>query len=129
MTLIIAEEDRWKGDFTTRSGRKHLKPLQYWKGEKVNYGRGPGLAVIKEVVRIEDEPKAPLGSRNRGRARSQSVKPKVDTVQEEAGWDEETEPVGLVTEFATNREIQRRKSFPQNRSLTDTQVWLIPAID
>ena len=105
------DETQYRGDFTTRSGRKHFKPLDWWRGEKFNYGRGPGLPVIKEVVHLEDDDKRPLGARKRGNTRngrSVSTAP-VAEPDEGDGWDEATEPIGLVKEFSTDRDIQRRE--------------------
>lgn len=65
-------------------------------------------------MRLEKDVKQPLGSKHRGRARSQSARPKrngSDDPERESfdGLDNETEPIGQVQEFATGRDIQRRE--------------------
>lgn len=112
------------GDFVSRrSGRQHFKPLAYWRGEKFEYQRGNYLPVIKEVVHIPEEHIEPFAARNkRSRTgRSESVRPTNGHANghtnghggthepEEAGWDDGTDPIGLVKEFPSGRETHRRE--------------------
>ncbi|KAE8540611.1 hypothetical protein D1P53_002974 [Cryptococcus gattii VGV] len=100
-------DDGYHGNFVTRrSGRQHYKPLEFWRGEKVEYMRGPGCAVIKEIITIPEDPPIPLAarrSRKNGRTRSGSVaagkRKREDSVEDEEGWDHKTEPTGLVQDY------------------------------
>jgi centromere protein C len=105
-----------EGDFTMRrSGRQHFRPLEYWRGEKFEYTRGQYGAQIKEVVKIAPDVVEPLTNRYKrgrsGRARSGSTKPSASVDPNEAleGWDELTDPIGVVKEFPSNAEIERRE--------------------
>ena len=109
-----------------RSQREHYKPLEYWRGEKLVYGRthhsGPILVPqIKEIIRIPKEVPVPLrAKRKRGastRARSQSktltavedpIPPALPVVDPEAGWDDDTEAKCTVIHFTTREEVDRR---------------------
>ena len=110
-------EDGYSGDFTIRrSGRKHFAPLKYWLGEKFEYASGPGLAVIAEVVRTPTEHVEPLGAKRKRSGRSQSVRADRNgraassmAPPEEEGWDDNTEPIGLVKDYTTEQDIERRE--------------------
>ncbi|KAF9014255.1 Mif2/CENP-C like-domain-containing protein [Cyathus striatus] len=111
-----------------RSERAHIKPLEWWRGEKVVYGlpstpRGPVLvAPIKEIVRIPKEAPAPLrptGKKKRGRSKSAKLEKGegeeeeihfriVETENPEEGWDDDLEPQNIVWDYETQREVQRR---------------------
>ncbi|KAF5323945.1 hypothetical protein D9611_008285 [Ephemerocybe angulata] len=75
------KENRDYREGVRRSTREHYKPLEYWRGEKVVYGRDnvqkkvlvPTITEI--IIRIPKEPPAPLGKRKRGRSRSKSMAP------------------------------------------------------
>ena len=119
LILRTDDEDGVHGDFVSRrSGRQHFKPLAYWRGEKFEYTRGPALPVIKEVVHIPPEYVEPFAAqRKRGRTgRSQSVRRghgnggsgRGSDEPEEAGWDEGTNPVGVVKD-PSGRELYRRE--------------------
>ncbi|WVN87138.1 uncharacterized protein L203_102314 [Cryptococcus depauperatus CBS 7841] len=100
------DDNGWQGNFKTRrSGRQHYRPLDWWRGEKVEYARGHGLAVIKEIVTIPEEPIEPLASRRRKGGRAASTNEGADEAKkrkrgkdpnDETGWDDLTEPAGLV---------------------------------
>lgn len=112
-------DDGYHGNFVTRrSGRQHYKPLEFWRGEKVEYMRGPGCAVIKEIITIPEDPPIPLAarrSRKNGRARSGSVaagkRKREDSVEDEEGWDHKTEPTGLVQDYPFGEECYRSGLF------------------
>ena len=109
-----------------RSQREHYRPLEYWRGEKLVYGRtahsGPILVPqIKEIIRIPKEASVPLGTtkRKRGstRARSQSkaidavepvIPPALPVVDPEEGWDDNTEAKCTVIHFTSKEEVDRR---------------------
>lgn len=108
-----------------RSQREHYRPLEYWRGEKLVYGRtshsGPILVPqIKEIIRIPKEASVPLGTkRKRGstRARSQSklveamegvIPPALPVVDPEEGWDDNTEAKCTVIHFTSQEEVERR---------------------
>lgn len=73
--------------------------------------------MIKEVVHIPVEPVEPYAAKHkRSRTgRSLSVKPGNghghggSYMPEEMGWDDGTDPIGVVKEFPSGREIYRRK--------------------
>ncbi|TRM59181.1 Mif2/CENP-C like-domain-containing protein [Schizophyllum amplum] len=119
------KENRPIVEGTRRSSRPHIKPLEYWRGEKYVYGRteshAPVLtAPIKEIRRIAPEPVVPLGQkRRRGTAkpRSKSAAGKTATpapasavgpANPEEGWDDETDPFGFINDIDLNEEVKRR---------------------
>ena len=100
-----------------------MKPLKWWMGERVVYGRRETgvtmVPVIKDVIRIPEEDPGPLhkksGGRSKPRSRSKSAAPKANDDEEdlqgvnpEEGWDDNTDPVGVVLDFVGGKEIQRR---------------------
>ncbi|WWD16350.1 hypothetical protein CI109_100776 [Kwoniella shandongensis] len=124
-----ADEDRqdgYHGDFVTRrSHRQHFKPLAFWRGEHFEYQPGPGLAVIKEVVQYPQEAARPLGAQKRGRSgRSVSVAPgakskkrgnsgDTDDEDTEEGWDNQTDPTGIIVAYPGDEEIHRKIAAPK----------------
>jgi hypothetical protein len=40
-----------------RSKRRKVRPLQYWRGERVDYGRAPGAAVPEGVPPLPPQPR------------------------------------------------------------------------
>ena len=118
--LTVEENGEYEGDFVCRrSGRRHFKPLKYWQGEHFEFEKGQYQPAIAEVVHVPEMPAEYLGSKRKRSGRSRSNKPsRGDTVDtgngrwgEEEGWDHETEPVGIVKDFITSNEIQRRESY------------------
>jgi centromere protein C len=102
-----------------RRGRRHrYKPLEWWRQEKVVYGRREsGLTLvpqIKEIVRIPHEPVKPLGKagkRKRGvvfRGKSQG---RETSFNPEEGWDENTPTNATVIDYDTQEEVSRRVAF------------------
>lgn len=126
------DENQYVGDFVMRrSGRTHMAPLEYWRGEKVAYGRGHGLAEVKEVIRLQPEVRPSLSKSRAARARSGSEKPKRQVTEDKEnfeGWDDNTDPVGHVTEFATGKDIQRSASWRQCERNADGQESLLRRI-
>ena len=84
------------GSRTTRSGRTSVKPLAYWRNERIVYGEDAAgtkerylLPTIKEVIRTE-EVEPPRGRKaTKGRSKAAGRKRTLEDVEEE---DEELEP-------------------------------------
>jgi centromere protein C len=84
------------GSRTTRSGRTSVKPLAYWRNERIVYGEDDAgtkerylLPTIKEVIRTEDvEPPRPRKA-TKGRSKAAGRKRALEDVEEE---DEDLEP-------------------------------------
>jgi centromere protein C len=109
-----------------RSQREHYRPLEYWRGERLVYGRtrnsGPILVPqIKEIIRIPKEVPVPLGAKRKrsatARPRSHSraleaaedsIPPALPVVNPEEGWDDNTEAKCTVIHFTTKEEVERR---------------------
>lgn len=115
-----------------RSTREHIKPLEWWRGERYVYGRDrsttPGpvyVAPIKEIMRIPKEPAIPLGSkrkRSSGRARSKSrmvEQPPVGYNPEE-GWDDNTSDIGVILEYPGGEDKERREQIQSVFSKSST---------
>ncbi|RDB22191.1 Centromere protein 3 [Hypsizygus marmoreus] len=120
------KENRDYREGIRKSAREHYKPLEWWRGEKLVYGRsnnsGGGLVLvppIREIVRIPKEIPEPLGKRKRGTGRGRSKSKPTDEVQikivpaenPEEGWDDETEPHCVVLEYPTLDQVQRRVAY------------------
>ncbi|OCF73564.1 hypothetical protein I204_05407 [Kwoniella mangroviensis CBS 8886] len=123
-------EDGYHGNFQCRrSSRTHFKPLDWWRGEKFEYRRGPGLPVIAEVITIPEETPQPFSARHkkttkradsttrstkkRLRSRHDSGSEQEVEEEEEVGWDDETEPTGLVKTFPEGMESHRKIACPK----------------
>ncbi|KAF9077708.1 Mif2/CENP-C like-domain-containing protein [Rhodocollybia butyracea] len=111
-----------------RSQRRPIKPLDWWRNEKYVYERpaqGSTLVPhIKEIIRIPEEPKEPLGKHKRKRGRSRTAQPMgkdkpnregglnrgesaVDDNPEE-GWDDKTPAVSMVIDWKTKEPCDKR---------------------
>ncbi|KAL4067832.1 Mif2/CENP-C like-domain-containing protein [Scleroderma yunnanense] len=101
-----------------RRGRRHrYKPLEWWRQEKVVYGRREsGLTLvpqIKEIIRIPKEPPTLLGKAGK-RKRGSSVRAKskirevASPINPEEGWDDNTPAEGIVLDFLTQEPVRRR---------------------
>ncbi|KXN91457.1 Centromere protein 3 [Leucoagaricus sp. SymC.cos] len=122
------KENREYREGTRRSKRERFKPLEWWRGEKVVYGRtntsGPILVPnIKEIRRIPVDKPEPLGQRRRGynRARSKTADDKLAPAvyNPEDGWDDATDPFGEVYDLDKQALVVRRLAWTQKRvSLT-----------
>lgn len=120
------KENRPFREGVRRSQREHYAPLEYWRGEKLVYGRSATnvpilVPQIKEIVRIPKAQPEPLGAkRKRGasmRARSRSravgaeedqIPPALPVPNPEEGWDDDTDPVCTVIHFTSQEEVMRR---------------------
>jgi centromere protein C len=115
-----------------KSAREHYKPLDWWRGEKLVYGRPRGhsstsglvlVPPIREIIRIPKELPEPLGSKRkrparRGRSKSKPAEEEVQVQLKivpvdnpEEGWDEETNPHCTVLDYPGREEVMRRTCF------------------
>ncbi|KAH9005048.1 Mif2/CENP-C like-domain-containing protein [Lactarius hatsudake] len=103
-----------------RGKRLRYEPLEWWRCEKVVYGkRDPGkvsyVPTIKEIVRIPKDPPKPLGAAHKSKrhtapcSKSEVV---VATENPEEGWDDKTPTNGVVVDWFTGNEVSRRLAFP-----------------
>ncbi|KAI5450811.1 mitotic fidelity of chromosome transmission- protein [Naganishia albida] len=119
-----------------RTARERHKPLDWWRGERpvikrqiVNGEVGPAF-ITAEWLTIPEEKATPLAAKRKGaarRARSGTAEaaPKKKTKQRRqgseddddaaepaaddvTGWDEGTEPGGMVMDYTTGEEVMRR---------------------
>ncbi|CAE6357813.1 unnamed protein product [Rhizoctonia solani] len=133
---------RKKRDFTAstppnvrRSQRERFSPLEWWRGEKFVYGRSPdpeeGPLLVPLIRAIERPAKPPTVTLSKKGAKKGGRRVKVKKEEEEErelgegvfgaprtqedGLDEETEELGVVMDYATGREVERRIAFPGAR--------------
>ncbi|KAI0256597.1 Mif2/CENP-C like-domain-containing protein [Lactifluus subvellereus] len=103
-----------------RGKRLRYEPLEWWRCEKVVYGRrDPGkrtyVPTIKEIVRIPKEPPKPLGATHKGKRSTAPRSKTEETVtagNPEEGWDDKTATNGVVIDWFTGNEVSRRLAFP-----------------
>lgn len=109
-----------------RSTRTIIPPLEYWRLEKVVWGRAEEgsapLPVLKDIIRYPKEIPQPLGIAGKKRKRRavsralsrapSSMRRDDEELMElgppEAGWDEKTVAQGTVVDYKTREEIDRR---------------------
>ncbi|KAG6905770.1 hypothetical protein DXG01_000837 [Tephrocybe rancida] len=125
----VKKENHPKREGVRKSSREHYKPLDWWRGEKLVYGRnqgGAGLVLvppIKEIVRIPKETPEPLAKRKRTRAKSKTVDDvhyKIIPVDNpEEGWDDKTEPYCIVLDYDSREEVERRVAFVSKELMPD----------
>ena len=110
-----------------RRGKRHrYRPLEWWRQEKVIYGRREsGITLvphIKAILRIPKEEPVPLGKQKRKRRGMTKARSKSETVEgeeeelpivynPEEGWDDKTGQQGVVLDFVSREEVQRREAF------------------
>ncbi|KAJ1309438.1 hypothetical protein OPQ81_006214 [Rhizoctonia solani] len=134
-----------KRDFNTssppnvrRSQRERFTPLEWWRGEKFVYGRSPdpeeGPLLVPLIRAIERPPKPPPVALSKKGTKKGGRKIRVKKEEEdgggvfgseggvfgaprtqEDGMDDETEELGVVMDYATGREVERRIAFPGAR--------------
>lgn len=94
-------------------------PLDWWRCEKVVYGRRESgeqyVPTIKEIRRIPKEEIKPLGAKHR---RKRTKRDQEDTIKEEIvfdpeeGWDRITKAMGIVLKYPSkSEEVEKRKSL------------------
>ncbi|CAE6420456.1 unnamed protein product [Rhizoctonia solani] len=123
-----------------RSQRERFSPLEWWRGEKFIYGRSPdpdeGPLLVPLIRAIERPPKpttvalSKKGAKKGGRRvrvkKEEEVEEGVEIFgseggvfgaprTQEDGMDDETEELGIVIDYATGREVERRIAFPGAR--------------
>ncbi|KEP53920.1 Mif2/CENP-C-like protein [Rhizoctonia solani 123E] len=119
-----------------RSQRERFSPLEWWRGEKFVYGRSPDpeegpllVPLIKAIERPPKPPTAPLtkkGAKKSGRRIRVKKEEEHEEVAlgdgvfgaprtQEDGMDEDTEELGVVMDYATGKEVERRIAFPGAR--------------
>lgn len=99
----------YTGDFKTRrSGRTHFRPLEWWRGERMELERGLHGPVVAEVVHI---PRSFANTRGRRQirkpSRQASSRPPDSDDDLEAGVDKATASVAVVNKFPDNNEVTR----------------------
>ncbi|TFK46651.1 hypothetical protein OE88DRAFT_1707180 [Heliocybe sulcata] len=113
-------------DGVRRSRRVRYGPLDWWRCEKVVYGRRENgvtfVPHIKEIIRLPKEPVKLLGAAGRkggkrraaSRAKSGTAEPELEEVPNpnpEEGWDDQTDPKGMIVDYITRQEVERRVAF------------------
>lgn len=118
---VIQDANQEDGNGLRRGTRTRYAPLDWWRCEKVVYGRREsGLCLvptIKEIHRLPKEEVVPLGKnkrtrRYRGKSKTQSVEPMEDPslYNPEEGWDDDTIEEGVVLDYERDEEVQKREN-------------------
>lgn len=107
-------------DGVRRGTRTRYKPLEWWRCEKVVYGRRDSgtsmVPVIKDIIRLPKDEAETLASKkkrasSRARSRSRAVEgPEEQDVivfNPEEGWDDATEAAGVVMDYFSKDEVSR----------------------
>ena len=116
----VLDEDTPEHEGGVRRGtRQRYAPLEWWRNEKVVYGkRENGISycpIVKAIVRIPKEPPKPLGKHARKRGNTHRRTPAPGVGNPEEGWDDQTEPLGVVLDWTTKEEVERRIAFPSSQ--------------
>ncbi|KZO90505.1 hypothetical protein CALVIDRAFT_590752 [Calocera viscosa TUFC12733] len=142
MSEVIDVHGEGEGHYYDEKGRRRnarvrYGPLEYWRNEKVVYGRRQsGVAVvpvIKQIIKVAPDPVRPVGTWHKRaykrkseehdevehrvvkRARSRSEESvQFEEKPPEMGWDKKTDPLGVVIEYITKGEVERRIAFTQS---------------
>ena len=101
-----------------RGKRLRYEPLEWWRCEKVVYGRRDSgkitfVPTIKEIVRIPKDTPKPLGAAHkarRGTSRRKKTEELSTVYNPEEGWDDKTATNGTVIDWFTGNEVSRRTS-------------------
>ncbi|KAA1469273.1 hypothetical protein DENSPDRAFT_834848 [Dentipellis sp. KUC8613] len=121
VTTPMLPESPDNSDGLRRGKRIRYAPLEWWRQEKVVYGRRESgisfVPTIKAIVRIPKEAPQPLGKNGKRkksvpRGKSKTADAEAMVFNPEEGWDDETETNGVVTDWVTGEEIERRLVFP-----------------
>lgn len=93
-----------------------IPPLEWWRLEKVVYGRRESgfstVPVIKEIIRHPEEPVKPLSKTGKSRASRKRKSAEAAVHNPEEGWDDNTDYKGIVVDFVTGEEVERRACKP-----------------
>jgi centromere protein C len=130
--LPVEGDNQYQGDFVTRrSGRVHMKPLDWWRGERKEWQKGANGPDVKSVTRVPREvvkPRpAPKKKHGAGRGRSQSAAappepPAVAPGMELLDFDHDIDTMANVKDYVTGEIITRSRckvqcpADPQKRS-------------
>ncbi|KAF8868432.1 hypothetical protein CPB85DRAFT_1402513, partial [Mucidula mucida] len=129
---VRQKENRNIPDGVRRSTRVSIEPLQWWRGEKVVYGRtgdeqDPVLvAPIKEIQRIKALPEPPLGGKKSARKRKRGATPAENPANPEEGWDDETTGLVKILSFPEAEEVERQIAFTarmMNPTIVPNNEW------
>ncbi|EGN95716.1 hypothetical protein SERLA73DRAFT_186900 [Serpula lacrymans var. lacrymans S7.3] len=107
---VMQSAERSPDPQEVRRGKRHrYQPLEYWRQERVKYGRrDSGVTLvpqIKEIIRVPKEPIVTLGKVSKKRKRPSNPK------NPEEGWDDNTETMGIVKDYVTGEEVERRVAW------------------
>lgn len=130
---FIDDDDDEEATSLRRSKRRHYPPLEYWRQERVVWGRRENgrsaVPVIKEIITIPKPDTEPLGTKRRKRGtrkpRSKST-PSSPPIREEVriievdnpelGWDDATPSTGVIIDWTSKEEVERRRQlFYENK--------------
>ncbi|KZT59926.1 hypothetical protein CALCODRAFT_493192 [Calocera cornea HHB12733] len=129
------DEQGWR-----RNARVRYGPLEHWRNEKVVYGRRQSgvavvpvikqITVIKQIIKVAPDPVRPVGGTHKRPYKRKSVddngddddaplvkrkrsEPVYHDAEEppEKGCDKQTDPLGVVIEYVTRNEVERRIAF------------------
>lgn len=124
-----------------RSKRRRYAPLEYWRQERVVWGRRENgrsvVPVIKEIITIPKPEPEPLGTKKRRRGarklRSKSLPSSPPRVKEEIrivevdnpelGWDDATPSTGVIIDWTSKEEVERRGLSIQAFSITVSNTF------
>ncbi|KAH7107638.1 Mif2/CENP-C like-domain-containing protein [Auriculariales sp. MPI-PUGE-AT-0066] len=124
--LLHVDDDEAEERGLRRGTRQRFAPLDFWRLEKVVYGRpDQGQAVVPVIKEVIRRPETPPKTRPRGKPakaaakKSKSKKSKTDdtdvsgserdaTPSHEKGLDDHTDPNGEVRDYITGDVVRRR---------------------
>ncbi|THH01669.1 hypothetical protein EW026_g1097 [Hermanssonia centrifuga] len=119
--VLLVQDNNIDDGNVRRGQRMRYKPLEWWRLEKVVYGRRENgqclVPNIKEIRRVPKEEVQPLGAKHRRkrqtRSKSQSItEPEIPMIYNpEEGWDMDTKAEGVVVDYETKQEVTRRVAF------------------
>lgn len=119
--VVVHDENVSEDENGLRRGKRmRYKPLDWWRCEKVVYGRRDSgtsyVPTIKEIRRLPKEEVQPLGAKHkrkrppRSKSQSVTVEPGVlEKYNPEEGWDDDTDPMGVVLQYPTDQEVTQRE--------------------
>jgi len=123
--MMPVDDDDAEARGLRRGSRLRYAPLDFWRLEKVVYGRPSTghtvVPVIKEIIRHEEEPIKPLGgTKKKGntgkkekgkKKKSRASEDREPTPDDERGMDLETDPMGDVRDYITGDIVRKRLAF------------------
>ncbi|KAH8106929.1 Mif2/CENP-C like-domain-containing protein [Cristinia sonorae] len=121
---VIQDNNQDHSGGVRRGARTRYAPLDWWRNEKVVYGRresGPCLVPnIKEIHRVPKPEVVPLGKYAKKKRRAQSKAKSMDpegeyeegaTYNPEEGWDDDTPQQGIIHDYEQEKEVEKRVAF------------------